>query len=98
MGSALLSRFDLVFILLDIPDEDHDHMVSDHVIAMRSGKTAVRAGATVRRTGTQESEISILEAVGDKPLSESLKVDIFHRLSSTWDLYIYLEFHMLNYL
>ncbi|XP_023695014.2 DNA helicase MCM8 [Paramormyrops kingsleyae] len=74
MGSALLSRFDLVFILLDTPNEDYDHMVSDHVIAMRSGKTVVRAGATVSHTDTRESEISILEAVGDKPISESLKV------------------------
>jgi DNA helicase MCM8 len=30
----LLSRFDLVFILLDSPDEDRDRFISEHVMAM----------------------------------------------------------------
>ncbi|XP_044865741.1 DNA helicase MCM8 isoform X2 [Mauremys mutica] len=74
MGSALLSRFDLVFILLDTPNEDHDHLLSEHVMAMRAGKQAVHSSAVVTRTNTQDSNTSILEAVSDKPLSEKLKV------------------------
>ncbi|KAL4623943.1 DNA helicase MCM8 [Arapaima gigas] len=74
IGSALLSRFDLVFILLDTPNEDHDHMLSDHVIAMRSGSNGVCAGATVTRNVTHESNTSILEMAADKPLSDRLKV------------------------
>uniref|UniRef100_A0A8C9S1M4 DNA helicase MCM8 n=1 Tax=Scleropages formosus TaxID=113540 RepID=A0A8C9S1M4_SCLFO len=74
IGSALLSRFDLVFILLDTPNEDHDHMLSDHVIAMRTGNNGIRSGATVTRDATHESNISLLEMVADKPLSERLKV------------------------
>jgi DNA helicase MCM8 len=38
MGSALLSRFDLVFILLDKPDEEMDMMLSEHVMALHAGK------------------------------------------------------------
>ncbi|KAK1905838.1 DNA helicase MCM8, partial [Dissostichus eleginoides] len=38
MGSALLSRFDVVFLLLDIPDESHDRHLSEHVMACRTGK------------------------------------------------------------
>ncbi|XP_035760672.1 DNA helicase MCM8 [Neolamprologus brichardi] len=38
MGSALLSRFDVVFLLLDIPDESHDRQLSEHVMANRSGR------------------------------------------------------------
>ncbi len=38
MGSALLSRFDLVFILLDKPDEEMDHMLSEHVMALHANK------------------------------------------------------------
>ncbi|CAI9729774.1 DNA helicase MCM8-like [Octopus vulgaris] len=38
MGNALLSRFDLVFILLDKPDEVKDNMLSSHVMAMHAGK------------------------------------------------------------
>ncbi|XP_013194205.2 DNA helicase MCM8 [Amyelois transitella] len=44
LNSALLSRFDLVFILLDQPDEKIDAMLSEHVLAMHSGhKTNVRS-------------------------------------------------------
>lgn len=34
MSAALLSRFDLVFILLDRPDELLDKRVSDHIMAV----------------------------------------------------------------
>lgn len=35
MASALLSRFDLVFILLDRADEGHDRMISEHIMGIR---------------------------------------------------------------
>ena len=38
MGSALLSRFDLVFILVDKPDKEMDAMLSDHVMALHAGR------------------------------------------------------------
>ncbi|XP_013135323.1 PREDICTED: DNA helicase MCM8-like [Papilio polytes] len=38
LNSALLSRFDLVFILLDQPDEKIDAMLSEHVLARHSGR------------------------------------------------------------
>ncbi|XXG54976.1 hypothetical protein AAC387_Pa03g2725 [Persea americana] len=37
MSAALLSRFDLVFILLDRPDELLDKRVSDHIMALHAG-------------------------------------------------------------
>lgn len=36
MSAALLSRFDLVFILLDKPDESLDKRVSDHIMALHT--------------------------------------------------------------
>jgi DNA helicase MCM8 len=36
MNDALLSRFDLVFILLDKPDEQMDRFLSDHIMKIRS--------------------------------------------------------------
>jgi len=36
MSEAVLSRFDLIFILLDKPDEQRDEMISDHVMAVRN--------------------------------------------------------------
>uniref|UniRef100_A0A8C2T597 DNA helicase MCM8 n=1 Tax=Coturnix japonica TaxID=93934 RepID=A0A8C2T597_COTJA len=72
MGSALLSRFDLVFILLDTPNEDHDHLLSEHVMAIRAGKQAACSSAAVSRTNVQDR--SVLEVVSDQPLLERLKV------------------------
>ena len=40
MSSALMSRFDLVFILMDRPDEGLDARLSAHVMALHSGATA----------------------------------------------------------
>ncbi|KAJ1966277.1 hypothetical protein GGI12_000182 [Dipsacomyces acuminosporus] len=37
INSALLSRFDLIFILLDRPDADMDRFLSEHVMALHSG-------------------------------------------------------------
>ncbi len=42
LSPALLSRFDLVFILLDKPDEGIDKQLSEHVMAMH-GSVAARA-------------------------------------------------------
>uniref|UniRef100_A0A8C5SJI8 DNA helicase MCM8 n=1 Tax=Laticauda laticaudata TaxID=8630 RepID=A0A8C5SJI8_LATLA len=74
MGSALLSRFDLVFILLDVPNEDHDHLLSEHVMAMRNRKQTGCSSATVTREHSQNSNISVLEVLSDKPLAERLKL------------------------
>lgn len=37
MSEPLLSRFDLVFILLDASDEQRDKHLSEHVMALHSG-------------------------------------------------------------
>ncbi|PSR98198.1 DNA helicase [Actinidia chinensis var. chinensis] len=37
MSAALLSRFDLIFILLDKPDELLDKQVSDHIMSLHAG-------------------------------------------------------------
>ena len=39
LSGPLLSRFDLVFILLDKPDEEMDALLSEHVMAMHTGKS-----------------------------------------------------------
>ena len=42
MSSALLSRFDLVFILLDCPDEEMDSLLSEHVMSLHAGGRSTR--------------------------------------------------------
>jgi len=78
MGSALLSRFDLVFILLDKPDEEMDCMLSEHVMALHSGKKSAFGIATARRRSREESNSDEDEMrrqwEADKPLSERLKI------------------------
>ncbi|KAL1915308.1 uncharacterized protein VTP21DRAFT_6766 [Calcarisporiella thermophila] len=50
MSTALLSRFDLIFILLDKPDEEMDLYLSEHVIALHSGKKGdIQAVGRARR-------------------------------------------------
>ncbi|CAJ1066761.1 DNA helicase MCM8%2C partial [Xyrichtys novacula] len=72
MGSALLSRFDVVFLLLDIPDESHDRHLSEHVMANRAGKGRT-SSAMVTRTNS-ESAMSVLLEHSDMPLSERLQL------------------------
>ncbi|XP_071221910.1 DNA helicase MCM8 [Salvelinus alpinus] len=72
MGSALLSRFDVVFLLLDVPDESHDRRLSEHVMAVRSGKGGA-SGAVVTRGDDHQSQSSLLEP-SDTPLSDRLQV------------------------
>lgn len=73
MGSALLSRFDVVFLLLDIPDESHDRRLSEHVMANRAGRGGA-SSATVTRANSSAAETSVLLEHSDMPLSEWLQV------------------------
>ncbi|XP_050681276.1 DNA helicase MCM8 [Leptidea sinapis] len=71
INSALLSRFDLVFILLDQPDEKTDAMLSEHVLALHSGPKAKR------NPSASTSNNSILESTqnnGSMSLSERLRL------------------------
>ncbi len=42
MSGPLLSRFDLVYVLLDRPDEARDRQLSEHLVALRSGARSPR--------------------------------------------------------
>ncbi|XP_069669025.1 DNA helicase MCM8 [Periplaneta americana] len=60
MGSALLSRFDLVFILLDQPNEQLDSLLSEHVMALHSG---------VKRRRSERHDASSVSHVNEEELS-----------------------------
>ena len=38
MSAAMLSRFDIIFVLLDSPDQRRDERLSEYVMAMHSGE------------------------------------------------------------
>jgi DNA helicase MCM8 len=77
MSSALLSRFDLVFILLDKPDEETDSILSEHVMALHSGANSGRRQKdSVAGSSGRETPLSVLQLDdGDeRTLVEDLKL------------------------
>jgi DNA replicative helicase MCM subunit Mcm2 (Cdc46/Mcm family) len=46
MSGALFSRFDLVFIMLDRPDDVHDKRLSRHIVNMHRGARADTAASS----------------------------------------------------
>jgi DNA helicase MCM8 len=76
MNTALLSRFDLIFILMDKPDGEMDQYLSKHVMALHSGNTT--AAPTFRGTLSQDGDPSQpgrgVKPEMDRPLSERLRM------------------------
>jgi len=76
MSAPMLSRFDLIFILLDKPDEDRDALLSEHVMSLHARKPM---GSSVSRPGTGSSQRSGIidrpntEREQEKPLEDRLK-------------------------
>lgn len=71
LNSALLSRFDLVFILLDQPDEKMDAMLSEHVLALHSGHKSKLSTKTnlnaIINTSQCDNETSLSQRLRLKP-------------------------------
>lgn len=61
--SALLSRFDLVFTLQDMPDEEHDQKVVDHMLDSRDAAKRNALGKTV-----DEDDVEKIDPPVDKDL------------------------------
>ncbi|DAZ99884.1 TPA: hypothetical protein N0F65_008627 [Lagenidium giganteum] len=61
MKAALLSRFDLVFILLDRPDEERDRLLSEYVMKAhaRIKKRATQAVTTTGKRGREDATSGI---------------------------------------
>ncbi|XP_045778501.1 DNA helicase MCM8 [Maniola jurtina] len=70
LNSALLSRFDLVFILLDQPDEKVDAMLSEHVLALHSGSKNKRKDSA----STSKFNASIVSSQTDDNISLSKRL------------------------
>ncbi|XP_047162800.1 probable DNA helicase MCM8 isoform X2 [Vigna umbellata] len=68
ISAALLSRFDLIFILLDKPDELLDKRLSDHIMALHGGNGQLSPALKKRRGDTSDSRATVsqnAEPVGD---------------------------------
>ncbi|XP_037128633.1 DNA helicase MCM8 [Syngnathus acus] len=75
LGSPLLSRFDVVFLLLDIPDESRDRRLSEHIMATRASGGKI-ISAVIARSCERDAETSVLLEPADMPLSERLQIPV----------------------
>ncbi|XP_059427817.1 probable DNA helicase MCM8 [Corylus avellana] len=74
MSAALLSRFDLVFILLDKPDEVLDKQVSEHIMSLHSGY-GEHSPATKKLRRASQSAGGIDMSVNGGSLVSRLRLD-----------------------
>ncbi|CAI4228766.1 unnamed protein product [Auanema sp. JU1783] len=70
MQDSLLSRFDLIFVLLDEHDADRDKTVADHVLRLHSYRTPGEADGTVLPMGAGVDTMSTLDLDGNHKASE----------------------------
>ncbi|XP_074575784.1 putative DNA helicase MCM8 [Curcuma longa] len=72
MSAALLSRFDLAFILLDKPDEQLDKRVSDHIMALH---TRDMAHLTAKKQRIAPSDKNVESSILDGSLASRLRLN-----------------------
>lgn len=72
----MLSRFDLIFILLDKPDETRDQLLSEHIMALHAGKRQNASVENIRsRSVAEERSASQVFAGEDRePLYKRLQI------------------------
>ncbi|XP_042475384.1 probable DNA helicase MCM8 [Macadamia integrifolia] len=75
MSAALLSRFDLVFILLDKPDELLDKQVSDHIISLHAGYGEHSLAKRQRRDAALHNDKDTDLSVKGGSLASRLRLD-----------------------
>ncbi|CAN1805554.1 Probable DNA helicase MCM8 [Linum perenne] len=74
MSAALLSRFDLVFILLDKHDEVLDKRLSDHIISLHAGNKEPSSPGKRRRTDLAITSGTIDTSVKSGSLASRLRL------------------------
>ena len=79
-AQALLSRFDLTFIIVDDPDEDRDKLLSEHVLAQHGSVPAHGQGLT-GHSGAAERTSDLLQRLqfGEKGYSDPLPAELFRK-------------------
>jgi len=73
INPALLSRFDLIFILLDKPDELKDRLLSEHVLKLHSGSGSKNGSALSTHT-TKHALSQVGTQQGHQSLRDRMKV------------------------
>ncbi|XP_035777764.1 DNA replication licensing factor Mcm3-like [Anopheles albimanus] len=68
LQDSLLSRFDLLFVMLDIIDSDHDRMISDHVVRMHRYRNPKEQDGDVLPMGV--SAVDMLSTISPDSLED----------------------------
>lgn len=84
MGSALLSRFDLVFMLLDQPNADLDRRLSEHVMSMHLKKPTSRSSCQqlMEEAGDTQASATLSQTPQSKSLTERLRGPVLEPVSA----------------
>lgn len=64
LNPALLSRFDLVFILIDKPNEELDSLLSDHIMGLHGG------GSSTSRLGSSTASLTSSNTLSNRLLTK----------------------------
>ncbi|KAJ1960277.1 DNA replication licensing factor mcm8 [Dispira parvispora] len=64
MNSALLSRFDLIFIMLDKPDALRDQFLSEHVMLMHTGNDPLKDQALLSQRSQLQATSDVMREQG----------------------------------
>ncbi|XP_050068734.1 DNA replication licensing factor Mcm3 [Anopheles maculipalpis] len=68
LQDSLLSRFDLLFVMLDVIDSDHDRMISDHVVRMHRYRNPKEQDGDVLPMGV--SAVDMLSTIAPESLED----------------------------
>merc|ERR1712111_128051 len=71
MQDSLLSRFDLVFILLDTVDLESDRMISDHVVRVHRYRSPREVDGEVTQINTGADDLSTSSGKQDQEVKET---------------------------
>ncbi|XP_044744963.1 DNA helicase MCM8-like [Coccinella septempunctata] len=81
ISAPMLSRFDLIFILLDNPDEEIDMLLSRHILAMHSSanNSSMLRSITCRETSTSEQSLRTRLQIHQNESIEFLPHNLFRK-------------------
>ena len=77
LQDSLLSRFDLLFILLDSVDVDSDRRISDHVVRTHRYRNPREA----------DGEVTVVNTAADELSTKSQDAEDKEKITQTWDKY-----------
>jgi len=77
LQDSLLSRFDLLFVMLDIIDSDQDHIISDHVVRMHRYRSPLEQDGEALSLGSKLDMLTTKNP--DDVATEETKSQVFQK-------------------